>query len=312
MHEVVNHPGAPETFRLQVLGLWLRPGHRRRVLAMSSMERIPLGGAELEYTVEGAGEPVLLVHAGVIADFFAPLTEELLRTGRFQVVSYHRIGYGESSRPGSAGLAEQAGHCHALLQHAGIDRAHVVGHSSGGLIAARFALDAPEVVSSLALLEPVNLDVPSGQELVQGAVGTAFQRFATGDKEGAVDAFMRGVCGPDYRSVLDRALGPRAFQQAVADADSFFGVEAPSAMQWHWDQVDATRLALPLLSVVGGESDSVSRVSTEGHAALLRLFPQAEAYVLPNANHLLQLQNAKDLAAALTDFFDRHPLSHSQ
>jgi pimeloyl-ACP methyl ester carboxylesterase len=275
------------------------------------MELAHVGGVDLEYTIEGVGEPVVLVHAGAVADFFAPLVGPLAGSGRFRVVHYHRVGYGGSSRPGDggAGLAEQARQCQALLQQLEIDRAHVVGHSSGGLIATQLALDAPEVVGTLALLEPVDLEVPSAAEFGQQVLGAAFQRYAMGDKEGAVDAFLRGVCSPDYRPLLDRVLGPAAFQQAVTDADTFFGAEAPAGMQWQWDQVDPSLLSQPLLAVVGADSDTVSSVSKEGHQALLRRFPQAEPYVLPGATHLLQLQNAEDLGATLTDFFDRHPLN---
>jgi pimeloyl-ACP methyl ester carboxylesterase len=36
--------------------------------------------------------------------------------------------------------------------------------------------------------------------------------------------------------------------------------------------------------------------------------PDAEAFVLPNAHHFLQIENPSDVAAALANFFDRHPL----
>jgi pimeloyl-ACP methyl ester carboxylesterase len=283
----------------------------RTLASRAPMELVDVGGVTLEYTVEGVGDPVVLVHAGVVADFFQPLVAPLAGPGRFRVVHYHRVGYGDSSRPGDgdAGIAEQARQCQALLQKLGVDRAHVVGHSSGGLIATQLALDAPELVGTLALLEPVDLEVPSAAEFGQQVLGAAFQRYAVGDKEGAVDAFMRGVCSPDHRPLLDRVLGPAAFRQAVTDADTFFGAEAPAGMQWRWDQIDPGRLSQPLLAVVGADSDTVSPVSAEGHEALLRRLPQAERYVLPGATHLLQLQNAEDLGVALTDFFDRHPLN---
>src|SRR3954452_2538229 len=148
------------------------------------MQRAHVGGVDLEYTVEGVGEPVVLVHAGAVADFFAPLVGPLARSGRFRVVHYHRVGYGGSSRPGDgdAGMAQQARQCQALLHQLGIDRAHVVGHSSGGLIATQLALDAPEVVGTLALLEPVDLEVPSTAEFGQQVLGAAFQRYAMGTR----------------------------------------------------------------------------------------------------------------------------------
>src|SRR5437763_14175234 len=55
-----------------------------------AMKLARLGGIDLEYAVEGVGEPVVLVHAGAVADFFAPLVGPLARSGRFRVVHYHR------------------------------------------------------------------------------------------------------------------------------------------------------------------------------------------------------------------------------
>src|SRR5690349_17953707 len=84
------------------------------------------------------------------------------------------------------GSAEQAADARALLRRLGIERAHVVGHSAGGPIALRLALDAPEFVHSLALLEPALMDVPSGP-LFAEAVGPAFRIYQAGDKAGATD-----------------------------------------------------------------------------------------------------------------------------
>src|SRR3954467_14926568 len=67
-----------------------------------AMKLARLGGVDLEYAVEGVGEPVVLVHAGAVADFFAPLVGPLARSGRFRVVHYHRVGYGGSSVPAAA------------------------------------------------------------------------------------------------------------------------------------------------------------------------------------------------------------------
>jgi hypothetical protein len=90
----------------------------------------------------------------------------------------------------------------------------------------RLALDAPERVHALALLEPALLAVPTGPFGAE-AIG----RYQAGDKAGAIDAWMRGVCGPDYRAVLDRAI-PGAVEQAVADADTFFAQELPAVRDW--------------------------------------------------------------------------------
>lgn len=173
------------------------------------MERVRIDGAELEYEVQGTGEPVVLVHGSHIADAFAPLLAEPALTERYQLVMYHRRGFAGCTRAeGPLSIEQQAADCHALIQHLGVQRAHVAGYSYGGPIVLQLALDAPEVVHSLALLEPALFFVPSTPQLME-AMDPAIQMYGEGDKRGAIDSFLQVVFGPEYRSVLDRVLpGP--------------------------------------------------------------------------------------------------------
>src|SRR5262245_28619475 len=108
------------------------------------MNHARVDGVELEYEMRGSGEPVVLVHAGVFGSWFNPLLEEPALTKRCRLVRYHRVGYAGSRRvAGPVTIADQARHLGALMQHLGIERAHVVGHSSSGAIALQLALDAP-------------------------------------------------------------------------------------------------------------------------------------------------------------------------
>jgi pimeloyl-ACP methyl ester carboxylesterase len=268
-----------------------------------SLERAALDGIELEYEVRGAGEPVVLVHAGVCAGWFEGLMEEPALAGRHRLVRYHRAGYAGSSRPpGPVSLADQAAHCRSLMRHLGIERAHVVGHSSSANIALQLALDAPGVVGSLALLETALLAVPTGPYGAQ-----AVERYRAGDKAGAVDAWMRGVCGPAYRATLEQAL-PGAFEQAVADADTFFAQELPAVRGWSFGQEDARRVTQPALAVLGARSREVTPVFDQRHELLLAWLPNVEPFVLPDATHLLHLQNPRGMAEGLAAFLARHPL----
>src|SRR5205807_8683488 len=120
-------------------------------------------------------------------------------------------------------IAEQAAGCRALLGALGIGRAHVVGHSYGGVIALQLALDAPQLVHSFALLEPALFAVPSGPQLLE-AMGPLAGRYQAGDKAGAID--------------LDE-VNPGGFDQAVADADTFFTQELPALTEWRFTREDA-------------------------------------------------------------------------
>jgi len=195
-----------------------------RMISQELKQRLSVDGAVLEYEVVGAGQPVVLIHSAFIAEAYAALCAEPALTAHYRLVRYHRRGYAGSSRVAAPfSIAHQAADCRALLRHVGIERAHVVGHSSGGVMALRLALDAPEAVHSLILLEPALLDVPSGSMLGE-VLGPVLQRYGAGDKEGAADSFLRWAIGPDYRTWLDRMI-PGAYEQVLADVDTVFGVE---------------------------------------------------------------------------------------
>jgi 3-oxoadipate enol-lactonase len=266
-------------------------------------ERAALEGVELAYEDRGAGEPVVLIHAGICADFFQPLMDEPALTGSYRLVRYHRAGYGGSSGvAGPLSIAGQGAHCRLLLRHLGIERAHVVGHSSSANMALQMALDAPETVQSLALLEPALLAVPTGPYGAQ-----AIERYRAGDKAGAVDTWMRGVCGPAYREVMEKVL-PGACDQAVADVDTFFAQELPAIREWSFGQDEAARVTRPALAVLGARTKQVTPVFDRRHELLLAWLPDVEPFVVPDVTHLLQVQNPRAVAEGLAAFFSRHPI----
>src|SRR5688572_9166993 len=109
------------------------------------MERFTADGVELEYEVRGDGEPVVLIHAALVADFFAPLMGRP-ELAAYRLVRYHRAGYAGSGPGDGVDIGRHAAHCHALLRHLGIDCAHLVGHSSSAAMAIQLALDSPATV----------------------------------------------------------------------------------------------------------------------------------------------------------------------
>ena len=119
------------------------------------MQRVNLHGADLEYEVQGSGEPLLLIHGSILADAYFPLRAEPSIADHYRVISYHRRGFAGSVVPVIPFMiAQQAADGRALLQHLGIPRAHVAGHSYGAAIAIQWALDVPTAIQSLALFEP--------------------------------------------------------------------------------------------------------------------------------------------------------------
>src|SRR5215472_12383587 len=213
------------------------PSHRTssgKMTGASRMERVQLNGADIEYDVRGSGAPVVFIHGAILSDGFVPVIEQAGIAENFQIVHYRRRGYARSSRA-VAGMTMQgwAGDCIALLNHLGIESAHVAGHSFGAGIALQMAIDAPGRVRKLALLEPPLLSlVPSGGQFT-GWVASVREIYDSGGKTAAMDMVLAGAYGQDYRRFTDVALPAGAFDRAVSDIDTYFQVEL-GAMQ-HWN-----------------------------------------------------------------------------
>jgi len=270
------------------------------------LERASIDGAELEYEVSGTGEPVVFIHGAFIADMFRPLLAELSLEGRYRLILYHRRGYAGSSRPsGPLSIAQQAADCRALLHHLGMERAHVVGHSYGGDVALQLALETPGVVHSLALLEP-GLMVGASAQGYRQALAQGVERYQQAGAEVVVDEFLQARW-PGYRAPLERVL-PGAFNQAVADAGTWFEREVFGQLDWRFGEAEARCISQPALSVLGGESDALWSRFGETHRLMLAWLPHAEGFVLPGTTHLMQIENPRGMAEVLGAFWARHRL----
>ena len=262
----------------------------------------------LEYRLAGAGEPVVFVHGGVFADGLEPLSSSSILAARHRILTWHRVGYGRSGpAAGHAEIASQAAQLAQLMQRLGLPRAHVVGHSSGGLIALQLALDHPAVVRSLVLLEPA-LPAPG---VVSPGIARALATWRNGDRAGAIDEFMRSVDGDNWRSDLERVL-PLAFGQALADAPAFFEQELPAVRAWQFGVAEARRVRAPTLAVMGSQSPEVSPNWPARQAFLMAHLPDVEAYVLADATHMLAFHRPEVLARRLMQFFAGHPREPAQ
>lgn len=298
--------GPQTSIPLGFLRLEARGGHALRG-EEKRLDRAVRDGVTLEYEESGAGEPVVCIHGALIADAFRPLLSEPALADRYRLIGYHRRGYVGSSTTGvPVGLAEHAGDCRTLLSHLGVRRAHVVGHSSGGAIALRLALDAPQLVHTLCLLEPALL-VGKSAHLYRQALGHGMQRYRQAGAEVAVGEFLQ-MRWPAYRRSLQRVL-PGAFEQAVIDAATCFEADLPIALDLRFGEAQARRIAQPVLVVLGERSVALDPRFAETYQLLLRWLPKAEGFILPGAAHFLQLENPHAMAEALADFYARHPLS---
>jgi pimeloyl-ACP methyl ester carboxylesterase len=271
------------------------------------MEHAYVNGVDLEYQVTGSGEPVLLI-SPVVADGFLPLVSERALAGSYRLITYHKRGWaGSTHTPPPVSIADHAADAAALLGHLGVRRAHIAGHSSGAAVALQLAIERPEIVHTLALLELSLLSVPSAAGFLQKA-GPAFAAYAAGQHETALATFMSAVSGLEWeacRAVLDESV-PGAIPQGIKDADTFFGVELPALSAWTFGAEQAATISQPVLSVLGTDTEPLWIEVTERLRAWLA---HVEECTIENVGHLLHMQRPEPVAKCIAEFFSRYPLT---
>src|SRR5215472_4970224 len=107
------------------------------------------------------GRTIVLFHGMNFGGFYFAGPIEALRKEGFRVVVPDQIGFGRSSKPVIPyNFHDMALNSRKLLQSLGIARAAIVGHSMGGMLAARFAATQPDVTERAVLYDPIGLTDP--------------------------------------------------------------------------------------------------------------------------------------------------------
>ena len=261
-------------------------------------------GADLEFDVRGAGEPVLFVQTALTADELLPLARQPVLAERYQTILYHRRGYaGSSSSSAPGSIVRDARDAVALLEALGIERAHVVGLSYSGAVGLQLASDDPDRVHSLTLLEPPPVHVPSAAEF-RAAIARLLESRRSAGAAAALDEFMTLLMGQHWRSQMERDL-PGSVTQIERDAATFFDIDIPALLTWNYTAADAALISAPVLYVGGTDS---GRWFAEVRELLLSWLPQAEDVLIAGADHGLALSHPEAIASSLAAFVERHPI----
>jgi 3-oxoadipate enol-lactonase len=256
-------------------------------------------GTRLHFAVFGneAGPPLLMIQ-GLGADARAWAFQRRALGRRFRCIAFDNRGAGRSDKPtGSYDLEAMAADAVAVLDEVGIDRAHVMGASMGGVIAQLVAVRHPSRVRSLVLACTACRHHPWRRELLEDWARTAERGL------GAMSIrSFRWVVGPRsqrrlflalqlFGSVL-RSVPPHAFAgqvEAILSTDDALRTEL-------------TLLSLPTLVIVGSQ-DILTPVGDSEELA--ELIPGAELVVLSGAAHGLMVEHASTYNRIVGEFLDR-------
>jgi 3-oxoadipate enol-lactonase len=255
-------------------------------------------GLTLYYEEHGQGDPLLLI-AGLGVDSRSWALQLPALAARFRTVIFDNRGSGHSQKPaGPYTIGQMAEDAAALLDALGIARAHVVGHSMGGMIAQELALAQPGKVSQLVLLSTL--------ARARGPLFDWWMSFSEWAQARSPEPHQFSLWNvpwfftPAFFS--DPAQVEAAIAEAVADpnpisADAF---AAQAAACRGMDTLERLgRIEAPTLVLVGQED-----VVTPPFYAreLAERIPGATLRVLERGGHAMTVEFAADVNAALLEF----------
>lgn len=275
-----------------------------------------VSNATLRYAVVGEGEPVLCIHGTTMSDgvltplrFYPPLFDG------YQFISYYRAGYtGSTLDKPDLSMEEGAEHARELLDHLGIDKAHIMAFSLGGIIGFQFLLSYPERAHSAILLEPyLPREDPAAVKANIDAYQRALALYEVGDKLGAAQRYMLDVCGPSFLSAAEMT-GPLDLWQRVEQCvDVLFNVDFPAVANWGFRMSEADRFGpkptMPVLAAMGLDSEAAMPGFRETQRFLMDWLPQAERLAVRNATHGMQIMNPVAVGQGALAFLKNHPMN---
>ncbi|MBL9101293.1 MAG: alpha/beta fold hydrolase [Myxococcales bacterium] len=252
------------------------------------MSILEFGDIVLGYSETGSGDPVVLLHGqGGRGDAWDLQAAALSR--EYRVVCPDLRGHGQSSvTPRPYTMALLAADVAGLIRGLGLGACHVVGHSLGGMVALQLALDCPELVRSLAL---VNSAAFGDGSRVRSFVVRTFIRLA------GMRRFARANAGmhlPDpeqapLRSRLIAVMGACSPIGYAAAQDAVDGFDARGRL---------AEVACPVL-VVHSEHDLIALADKQTIVAGVR---RGRLEIVEDSRHLVVWDQAARLNACLLGF----------
>ena len=289
------------------------------------MAQAQVNGITIEYQEQGSGDPLLLVMglAGQLIDWPPELIDHLVAAG-FRVVAFDNRDIGLSSEMSGEGMArsavvkamlgrpvkapysigDMAGDAVGLLDHLGIDRAHVVGMSMGGMISQEIAIGWPDRVLSLTSIMSHTGDRRHG--LAKPSLSWKLTRLGDpdpADRQSVIENSMqiwRWISGPTY----DEA---EARQRIEAGVDRSIRVQGTARQT---AAIFASRDRTPLLAavkcptlVIHGMADPL--VMPSGGRTTAKAVPGARLIEFPDMGHDLPLNRIPEMVEEIRRNADR-------
>jgi pimeloyl-ACP methyl ester carboxylesterase len=261
---------------------------------------VTIEGQKLFYLDNGntkGTQTVVFVHGFGDSSLSWTFFARIFRSGTYRVIVPDLLGFGRSARPadGDYSYAGQSRRLFALLKSLGVTRAHLVGNSMGGGVVAQMAIEQPDFIASLTLMDAAGVHYKTTELDVQLLKGNNFlvpKKPEEFDKLIEFVTFTRPLMPRpvvDYladRAVRDSALHDRIFRDILfPDIDFLI--------------LDLDRIKAPTL-IVWGEKDRV--LSPENAKVFKKYIANSRIETFPNAGHVPMIEIPEESGMAVEKF----------
>lgn len=264
-----------------------------------------VNGARLHYSDRGTGQPVLLLHGNAVTgdDYNTSGVAEQL-VGSYRVLIFDRPGFGYSARPrGRVWTAgQQADLIHAAMGRLGVERAVVVGHSWGTLVALALAERHPASTVGLVLLSGYyfpapRLDallvapaaVPVLGDILRYTISPLFGRLMMPLMKRAM--FAPAAVTERFRREYSTSLAVRPSQLRATAQDGALMMSDAAGLSARYDALVAP------VAIVAGDGDKV--VGSEHARRLQDALPHGRLLMIEGAGHMVHHVATKQVVDAI-------------
>jgi 3-oxoadipate enol-lactonase len=262
------------------------------------MQTLRSGDATIAYEVAGDGDPLLMI-MGLAADRRMWMLQLPVLTPHYRCITFDNRGVGDSSAPpGPFSMEQMAADALAVLDEAGVERAHVLAISMGGAIAQHLALKAPERIRSMVLASTWCSKNAYTQRMAE--VGKIVKEG--GGQEAIIRASMLWLFTPKF--ILERSAFVQQIEQMAlqfATHPEIFERQLDALLE-HDVREELARLDIPTL-VMSGRRDIM--VPPELSEDLASAIPGAE-FKLLEGGHAYTLEEFDAFNKAVLEFLERH------